>query len=158
MPEAAREGIARPRMIFVVLLLANALFFAYASLAPDNRATTAARIAELEINPGRIKLGASAVRGPGGHGADAPGAKSAARQACLEWGPFTAPEVKRAESALARLGLANAPVQRPIADAGATKRFAYYVREPDAGAVAQFAELQRGFPGTQIKAGPCPFD
>ena len=41
-------------------------------------------------------------------------------------------------------------------EAAGGKRYAYYVREPDAGTVAQIAELQRGFPGTDIKAGPCP--
>ena len=37
------------------------------------------------------------------------------------------------------------------------KSFAYFVREPDTATVAQFAQLQRAFPGTEIRAGACPF-
>lgn len=158
MAEVARESTSRARMIFIVLLLANVLFFAYASVAPNDPSAASTRVEELQINPGRIKLGGSAVRGPAGHGAGAPDGKNAAYRACLEWGPFAASDLGRADSALARLALAQPPVQRPIADAGASKRYAYYVREPDAGAVAQFTELQRGFPGTSIKAAPCPFN
>ena len=142
------------RMIFVTLIVANALFFAYAALTPDTRAGAGSRIEELEINPGRIKLLGSATRGPGGQAA-AKGGKGAYR-ACLEWGPFAAPDIGRAENALAKLDLAQPALQRPVNGAGGGNRFAYFVREPDAGIVAQIAELQRAFPGTEIKAGPCP--
>ena len=37
------------------------------------------------------------------------------------------------------------------------KSFAYFVREPDTATVSQFAQLQRAFPGTEIRAGACPF-
>ena len=37
------------------------------------------------------------------------------------------------------------------------KSFAYFVREPDTATVAQFAQLQRAFPGTEIRAAACPF-
>lgn len=37
------------------------------------------------------------------------------------------------------------------------KSFAYFVREPDKKTVAQFADLQRAFPGTEIRAAACPF-
>lgn len=36
------------------------------------------------------------------------------------------------------------------------RQIAYYVREPSAAIVAKLAELQREFPGTQIKAMACP--
>ncbi|MGQ0749880.1 MAG: hypothetical protein ACT4PS_05035 [Betaproteobacteria bacterium] len=36
------------------------------------------------------------------------------------------------------------------------RQIAYFVREPDAATVARLAELQREFPGTQMKAVPCP--
>ena len=36
------------------------------------------------------------------------------------------------------------------------KQIAYFVREPDPRAVARLAELQREFPGTEVKAVPCP--
>jgi hypothetical protein len=143
------------RMIFVTLIVANALFFAYAVLTPDTRAGAGSRIEELEINPGRIKLLGSATRGPGGQAAGAKGGKGAYR-ACLEWGPFAASDIAKAENALTKLELAQPALQRPVNEASGGKRFAYFVREPDAAIVAQIAELQRAFPGTEIKAGPCP--
>ena len=136
----------RARVLFFVLLVANVLFFAYARISLDSRAVAASRIEDLQINPGRIRLLNTATRGPGG---------MAAKAACLEWGPFVAVDAGRAEVALGRLRLARAPIQRAFGE-GSGRRFAYFVREPDAATVAQIAELQRGFPGTDIKAGPCP--
>ena len=132
------------RMIFIALLMANVLFFAYSFIGRDNRTTAASRIEELQINPGRIKLLRTATRGPGG---------LAAKSACLEWGPFAGPDTGKAEAALGRLGLQQPPVQRTLGEAGGVKRFAYFVREPDAATVARIAELQRNFAGTEIKAG-----
>ena len=140
------------RLAVVVLVVANLMALAYALLAPDPRAGAASRIEELQINPGRIKLMGSATRGPGGSAAG----KAGAYRACLEWGPFAGADTGKADSALARLALAQPPVQRPLSEVGGVRRYAYFVREPDAGIVAQIAELQRAFPGTEIKAGPCP--
>lgn len=146
------------RVLFLALLVANVMFFAYAYIGQDTRTTAATRIEELQINPGRITLKGAATRGPGGQAARGRGASSGpVYRACLEWGPFAAADAAKAESALAELSLPQSPVQRPVSDSGGSKRFAYFVREPDAGIVAQIAELQRGFPGTEIKAGPCPF-
>jgi hypothetical protein len=36
------------------------------------------------------------------------------------------------------------------------KQVAYRVREPDPDVVARLAALQRDFPGTEVKAVPCP--
>lgn len=36
------------------------------------------------------------------------------------------------------------------------RQIAYFVREPDEGTVAKLATLQRDFPGTEVKAVPCP--
>jgi hypothetical protein len=135
------------KAVVIALAVANVLFFAYARFALDSRAGAASRIDDLQINPARIKLLNTATRGPGG---------TAPKSACLEWGPFAGVDTPKVESALGRLGLQRAPLQRTIGESGGGKRYAYYVREPDAGAVAQIAELQRGFPGTDIKAGPCP--
>ena len=140
------------RLVVVALIVANLMAFAYALFAPDPRARAGARIEELQINPGRIKLLGSATRGPGGSAAG----KAGAYRACLEWGPFSGADAAKADSALARLTLAQPPLQRPLSEVGGTKRYAYFVRDPDAAIVAQIAELQRGFPGTEIKAGPCP--
>ncbi len=141
------------RMILIALIVANVLFFAYAVLVPDTRARAGSSIEELQINPGRIKLMGSATRGPDGQ-ANAKG--KAAYRACLEWGPFAGADVGKVESALARLTLAQPAVQRPLSEVSGVKRFAYFIREPDAEIVSQIAELQRAFPGTGIKAGPCP--
>ncbi|HEX2826693.1 MAG TPA: hypothetical protein VHP37_10135 [Burkholderiales bacterium] len=129
----------------IVLVIVNVLFFAYARFVLDKGAA-ASRIDDLQINPARIRLMNAATRGPGG---------SVPKSACLEWGPFNAIDAGRAEAALQQLSLRNSPLQRSLGEAGA-RRYAYYVREPDAGTVAQIAELQRSFPGTDLKAGPCP--
>lgn len=135
------------RFIFIVLLVANVLFFAYARISLDNRAGSASRIEDLQINPARIRLLNAATRGPG---------TLAPKSACLEWGPFAVIDAGKAEVALGRLGLPRPPIQRTLGEAAGSKRFAYYVREPEATTVAQIAELQRSFPGTEIKAGACP--
>jgi hypothetical protein len=134
------------RALFFVLAVANVLFFAYARVSLDSRAAAASRIEDLQINPGRIRLMNTATRGPGG---------TVPKSACLEWGPFSVVDAGRAEVALGRLGLPRAAVQRLVVEGG-SKRFAYYVKEPDAATVGQIAELQKGFPGTDIKAAPCP--
>jgi hypothetical protein len=36
------------------------------------------------------------------------------------------------------------------------KQVAFYVREPSEATVARITTLQRDFPGSEIKAGPCP--
>ena len=225
----AERNEATMRMIALALIAANVLFFIYARFAMDGRAS-AARIQQLQINPERIKVIAAATRAPGG--AEVQANAAGAFRACLQWGPLVGPSLARAESALARLELAQPPVQRAVADAGGYwvyippirnrdpeqtlsevralgvvdafvvqdpakwrgaislgifkteqaarafltgiqqrgvtaavaerrenffKSFAYFVREPDTATVAQFAELQRAFPGTEIRAAPCPF-
>jgi hypothetical protein len=135
------------KTVFIALVAVNVLFFAYARISLDNRAGAASRIEDLQINPGRITLLNAATRGPGGQ---------APKSACLEWGPFGAIDAGRAEVALARLALPRPPLQRSVGESAGVKRYSYYVREPDAGTVAQIAELQRSFTGSEIKAGPCP--
>lgn len=36
------------------------------------------------------------------------------------------------------------------------KQVAFHVREPDPALVAKLTEMQKAFPGTEMKAGPCP--
>jgi hypothetical protein len=144
------------RLALIVLVVANLLFLAYQLFTPDTRETAGSRIDELQINPGRIKLQGVATRGPGGQAASGKGNKGALYRACLEWGPFTGADVGKADSALARLSLPQTPIQRPLSEVGGVKRYAYFVREPDAAIVARIAELQREFTETEIKAGPCP--
>ena len=135
------------KAVVIALAVVNVLFFAYARISLDGRSGAGSRIDDLQINPARIKLLNTATRGPGG---------TSPKSACLEWGPFTGVDTTKVDAALSRLDLARPPLQRTIGEAAGGKRYAYYVREPDAGTVAQIAELQRGFPGTDIKAGPCP--
>ena len=145
----------RLRLLLVALVIVNLMLAAYQVFTPDPRASAAARIEELQINPGRIKLRESASRGPG-HSASGKSGKGAFYRACLEWGPFTGGDVSKADSALARLTLPQPALQRPLSEVGGVKRVAFFVREPDAAIVAEIAELARTFPGTEIKAGPCP--
>jgi hypothetical protein len=135
------------RLVFVVLLILNCAFFLYWRFSGDSRSSAAARIQELQINPGRIKLMGVASRGPGGQ---------TPKAACLEWGPFAARDIPNVDATLAGLDLKQAPLQRTVGEAGGMKRVAYFVREPDAQLVARIADLQRSFPETSIKAGPCP--
>ena len=134
------------RLALIVLLIANVLVFTYIVSAP-NRSAAEVRIEDLQINPSRIKLLGTASRGP---------RASADKAACLEWGPFRAGELERAQAALATLKLAQPPVQRSVGEAGGVRNLAYFVREPDANTVARITDLQRGFPGTVVRAGPCP--
>ena len=143
------------RVILIALAILNVLFFGYQVFAPDAREAAGTRIEELQINPGRIRLVGSATRGPGGHAANGNSSRAPYR-ACLEWGPFSAGEAGKAESALSALRLPLPAVQRAASEATSGRKLAYYVREPDAPVVAQVTELQRNFPGTRIKAGPCP--
>ena len=146
----------RLRPLFVALVIANLMVLAYQFFTPDPRATAASRIEELQINPGRIKLRDSASRGAGHAAGSGKSSKGTFYRACLEWGPFTGADVSKADSALARLALPQPALQRPLSDVGGVKRFAFFVREPDAEIVSEITELQRTFTGTEIKAGPCP--
>jgi hypothetical protein len=143
MSEKRRVGA---KAVLIALAIVNVLFFAYARFVLE-KGSASSRIDDLQINPARIKLMNAATRGPGG---------SVPKSACLEWGPFNAADAGRAENALQQISLPRAAMQRSLGESGGARRYAYYVREPDAGTVAQIAELQRSFPGTDIKAGPCP--
>lgn len=133
--------------LVMMLLAANVLFFVYTRIIADERDRSALHLQALQINPGRIKLVSAGTRSAAGE---------MDKSACLEWGPLALSDVAQAEAALKMLLLPQAPLQRKLADANGVARVAYYVREPDAAIVGRIAELARTFPGTQIKAGPCP--
>jgi hypothetical protein len=145
MSEKRGKGVAKT--LFMTLLAVNLVFFIYARISIDARESSASHIGDLQINPDRVKLLNAGTRGAGGQ---------AARAACLEWGPLAPLDAAKAEASLRLLDLPRPPMQRTLGAAGDETRVAYYVREPDAAVVAHVAELQRNFPGTQIKAGPCP--
>lgn len=108
------------RAFFLLLVLANAAFYAYAYVV-GQQANADRQILLLQISPERIKL----LRATDGRSAApaqpvaAPAATEyAAPSACIEWGILAGPEVTRAEAALARLDLPQTLVQRAVTDAG----------------------------------------
>jgi hypothetical protein len=101
------------RLLFLLLVLANLAFFAYAQVARE-RADDSGQLPALQIQPDRIKL---IGRGNAEPSAPAdPRAAPAAPAACLEWGSFAGAEVARADAALARLELPPTQVARTVTD------------------------------------------
>jgi hypothetical protein len=144
------------RLIAVALLIANIGMGVYIALTPSPETATAARIARLQINPARIKIMDAASRGPQGSNLPPKRNEDIART-CLEWSPLEAPDVTKALAALGGIGLAERSIQRGAGEAAAgVQRYALYIREPDANAVVQIAEIQRDFAGTAIRAAACP--
>jgi len=98
------------RALFLLLVLANVGFFAYANWlrAPDSSAEL---IPKLQVNPERIRIMAPSEKvRTGGAPRDA--------LACLEWGLFAGADVARADAAVATLQLPGVMIQRAVADAG----------------------------------------
>lgn len=107
------------RILFLLLVLANAVFYAYAFVARE-RAGADNQIPLLQISPEKIKL-ISSIAGMGAaqrKPAVARPQASAAPAACLEWGVFAGPEVARADAVVAGLGFPEAQVMRTVVDAG----------------------------------------
>ncbi len=154
----AERKSARLRLLFLVLIVANVVAFTLLKVRTDANEAAAMRIEEVQINAGSVKLLGAATRGAGQPIDPAAAQSGGASAACLEWGPLSSENAAAAASALEKLGLAHPPLRRSVPDAGGPERFAYFVREPDTATVAQIAELQRTFPGTQINAGKCPED
>ena len=114
------------RAFFLLLVLANLLYFAYAQVTRDD-AGGRGRIVQLQVAPETVRLVrvGGAPRPDTGREAGksippAPPAATAivAPGACLEWGAFTGPAVTRAEAAIERLELPAGRIQRVLADAG----------------------------------------
>ena len=108
------------RALFLLLVLANVVFYVYA-VAARQQGDADSQISLLQISPEKIRL----IKSTGGSAASLPkpstvpaGTASAAPAACLEWGVFAGPDVARADAALARLELPAALLQRAVADAG----------------------------------------
>ena len=116
------------RALFLLLVLANLVFFAYAHVAREN--TAANQVSQLEISPEKIKVLKASSTGtvdkPRSAPADIAGAKpgagkggaGAAPSACIEWGIFAGPDVARADAALTRLALPQDRIERTMTDAG----------------------------------------
>lgn len=93
------------KWIFYLLLLGNAVLFAWGQLYP--RYQGEAGVLERQLNAERIR-----VLPPGAATAAPPAPAAPAVQACLEWGSFAGPAVARAEQALAALALGDRLAQR----------------------------------------------
>lgn len=127
------------RALFLLLVLANLVFFAYAHVAGEG-ANVASRIAALQISPDRIRL----LKSGGGPAAQT---ERESRQsiptvlapktpaACLEWNNLGGPDVARAENDLARAGVETGRIERVVADADG-----YWVHMPP---LANKAEVDR---------------
>ena len=102
------------RLLFLILLLANLIAFAYIRYA-ESRAGADAQIALLQISPEKVKL--LKPRGKDKAAAALPSSPPSAL-ACLEWGSFAAEDAPRAAAALARFDLADKLSQREVSDAG----------------------------------------
>lgn len=113
------------RAFFLLLVLANLLYFAYAHVTREG-AGAESQIAALQIAPEKIRILKVAEQPPAEKG-KAPGkaippapprSAMAIPTACLEWGVFAGPAVARAEAALAKLEVPPALVERAVTDAG----------------------------------------
>ena len=100
------------RALFLLLVLANVAFFAYAVVGRQHSGADN-QIPLLEISPEKIRL----IKSTGGVAAAQPRPANAPA-ACVEWGVFAGPDVARADAALGRLELSPTLVQRAVADAG----------------------------------------
>ena len=113
------------RAFFLLLVLANLVFFAYATVVLEG-GSSESRIPQLQVAAERIKLLKATERAPTDKpqvpGKIAPPEPSktaiALPGACLEWGIFAGPGVARAERTLAGLELPEGQVERTVTDAG----------------------------------------
>lgn len=101
------------RMLILLLILGNAVFFAWHQLFRET-ADPAAQIAQLQLSPEKIRpLQADSAPAV----APAPVAKATrAPAACIEWSSFAGADVARADAAVAALALAPDAVVRQVAD------------------------------------------
>lgn len=121
------------RALFLLLVLANLVFFAYAQVARESGLTDM-ELLQLQVAAERIKLLNAEGKLPPekarpaprkGKPAASPKVATTAPAACLEWGVFSGPGVARAEAALAQLDLPAAQIERTVTDASG-----YWVHMP----------------------------
>jgi hypothetical protein len=80
------------RLLFLALLLANVVFFAWSRYQSPNEAGAGGNPLALQIEPHKLKIVPPGV--------------------CLEWGSFTLADYRRAEKALEPLALGSRLAQR----------------------------------------------
>jgi sporulation related protein len=120
------------RAFFLLLVLANLVFYAYAQVARESGGMDK-QIPLLQIAPEKIKLLNAEGKLPPekrqaprkAKPAPPPKVATAAPTACLEWGIFAGPGVAKAEAALAQLNLPASQIERTVTDASG-----YWVHMP----------------------------
>jgi hypothetical protein len=119
------------RALFLLLVLANLVFYAYAQVASESGGVEK-QIPSLQITPEKIKLlnaegKVPPDKRPAARKPKPPAPKVAviAPAACLEWGVFAGPAVAKAEAALAQLEIPAAQIERTVTDASG-----YWVHMP----------------------------
>ncbi len=100
------------RILFFILMLANAAFFAYASLGPGAQAGGDAQIISQQLNPEKIRLLAPEQVGALTRKPEAPKVETV----CLEWGALLGDDAARAGQALEPLALGARLTQRKQED------------------------------------------
>jgi hypothetical protein len=96
------------RALFLVLVLANIAFYAWAQYFSGPQAAVDPAPLTRQIDPEKLKIlsaGEAAARATKRPAVPAPGTAAPAPLACLEWGSFTLADAPRAEAALAHLAL-----------------------------------------------------
>src|SRR3972149_11914971 len=99
------------RILFFILMLANAAFFAYASLGPGAQASGDAQIIGQQLNPEKIRLLRPEQVSVLARKPEPAKVVAAVAAVCLEWGAFSGTDVARAEQALEPL--APGPTRTP---------------------------------------------
>jgi SPOR domain len=118
------------RAFFLLLVLANLFFYAYAYVASDSGGLEK-HLATLQVVPEKIKLLnaegklPAEKRQPARKPKPSPKGAIPVPVACLEWGIFAGPGVAKAEAALAQLELPAAQIERTVTDASG-----YWVHMP----------------------------
>jgi hypothetical protein len=110
------------RALFLLLVLANLVFFAYAQVTRESR--TDKELLQLQVAPERIKLLNAEGKlppekprpGPRKGKPTPPKVTTTAPGACLEWGIFAGVGVAKAEAALVQLELPAAQIERTVTD------------------------------------------
>lgn len=101
------------RILFFILALANAAFFAYARLGSGAQASGDAQIVGQQLNPGKIRLLAPQQLGALTRKPEPPKA-AAATAVCIEWGAFLGTDTARAGQSLEPLALGAKLTQRKL--------------------------------------------
>jgi len=100
------------RLLFFILLLANAVFFAYSWFGPGVQASGDAQIIGQQLNAEKIRLLAPEQLNTLTRKPEPSKLASAAASVCLEWGGFLGADTARAGQALEPLALGAKLTQR----------------------------------------------